>query len=60
MREAAMMGKAEHGILEIAEDIDIGSFRGQRRRGRSQGRLAIEAGTAQAGAGQKMSDGFQN
>ena len=60
MRKAAVMGKAEYRAFEVAEDVDIGSFRGQRHRGRSQRRLAIESGTAQAGASQEVSDWFQS
>ena len=60
MSEAAMMGKAEDRILEIAEDVDIGRFRGQRHRGRRQRRFAVEPGAAQAGASQKVSDRFQS
>ncbi len=59
MGEAAMMSKAEDRIFEISDDVDIGSFRRQRHRGRGQRRLPVEPGTGQAGAGKKVSDRFQ-
>ena len=60
MRESAMMGEAEDRILEMSDDVDVRRFRRQRHRGRSQRRLAVEAGTPQAGSGQKVGDGFQS
>ena len=59
MGEAAMVGEAEDGIFEVPDDVDIGSFRRQRHGGCGQCCLTIEPGTRQAGAGQKVSDGFQ-
>ena len=59
MRKAAMMSEPEGGAAEAAEDIEIGSLRGERERERGQRGFAVESGTAQARARQKMGDGFQ-
>ena len=59
MGETAMVGKAEDGVFEISNNVDIGGFRRQSHRGGGQRRLAVEPGTGQTGAGQKVSDGFQ-
>jgi hypothetical protein len=59
MSEAAMMGEAEDRAFEIAEDIEIRRFRGQRGSGRGQSRPAIQPGASQACAGEEVSDGFQ-
>ena len=59
MGEAAMMGKAKDRVFEISQDVDVGSFRRQGHRGGGQRRLAIEAGTGETGAGEKVGDGFQ-
>jgi hypothetical protein len=60
MRETAMVGEAEDGIFEICQDVDIGHFGGQRHGSRGQCRLAIEPGTRQAGASEKVGDRFQS
>jgi len=60
MREAAVMGEAEDRSFEIADYIEIGRFRCERERGCGQRRLAVQPGTAHAGAGQEVGDGFQS
>jgi hypothetical protein len=59
MRESAMVGKAEHRILEISDDVDVRGFRRQRHRGRCQCRLPVESGTGKAGSGKKVSKRLQ-
>jgi hypothetical protein len=54
-----MMGEAEGRAAEAAEDIEIRSLGGESERERGQGGLAVESGSAQARASQKMGDGFQ-
>ena len=60
MGKTAMVGKAEDRILEIPQDVDVRRFGCQRHCGRGQRRLAIEPGTPQARARQKMCDRFQD
>jgi len=59
MGEAAMMGEAEDRVLEISQDVDIGSFRRQGHRGGGQCCFPVEAGTGETGSGEKVGDGFQ-
>ena len=55
-----MVGETEDRALEVADDVEVGRFRRQDHGGGGEGGLAIEAGTAQAGAGKKVSDRFQD
>ncbi len=59
MGEAAMMGETEGGAAETAEDVQIGSFRGESECERSQRGLAVESGAAHACAGEKVGNRFQ-
>ena len=54
-----MMGEAEDWPVHAPEDIEVGSFRGERGCGRGQCGLAIEPSFPYACAGQEVSDGFQ-
>ena len=51
--------KGESRTAEAAEDVEVRSFCGERKRQRGQRRFAVEAGAAEACASEKMSDGFQ-
>ena len=57
--ESAMVGKAERTAVEAGENIQIGSFGGERERERGQHSLAVQPGAAHAGAGEEMGEGFQ-
>src|SRR5438067_12543595 len=59
MSEAAMMSEARDWINEIHDHVNVGNFCGDDHGGGGQGRLAVEAQAAEAGAGEQMSDGFQ-
>lgn len=54
-----MMGEAKGRPADLAQDIEIGSFGGERQGQRCQGRLAIQPGAPQAGPGQEVSDRLQ-
>ncbi len=54
-----MMGKGEGRAAKAAEDVEVGSFGGERERERGQRGLAVESGAAQACTGQEMGNGFQ-
>src|SRR5215469_17801565 len=59
MGEAAVVGKPIHRPFESPNYIEVGGFRRQRHgRGGERG-FAVESGSAEAGSGQKMGDGFQ-
>ncbi len=54
-----MVGEAEGGTAQAAENIEIGGFGGEREGERGQRGLAVEAGASEAGAGQEVGQGFQ-
>lgn len=60
MGETAMMGEAENRAADLADDIQVGGFCGQREGRSGQRRLAIQPRSPEAGAGQKVSDWFQS
>ena len=57
--KATMMRETEGRAAEAAEDVEIGSLRGERESERGQRGLAVESGAAHARAGQEMGDWFQ-
>src|SRR5215469_1258504 len=59
MGEAAMVSKAIHRPFESPKYIEIGRFRRQRHGCGGERSFAVESGSAEAGSGQKMGDGFQ-
>ena len=60
MREPAMMGERENRAVESAQHIQIGRLSCQRHRRSGECGPAIEAGTSQARAGEKMRDRFHD
>jgi hypothetical protein len=54
-----MVSETERVTTEAGEDVEIGSFGGEREGERGQRGLAIQPGAAHAGAGEEMGDGFQ-
>src|SRR5579863_2272035 len=60
MSEAAMMSEAENRVLNFTKHIQVGSLRGQCDRDCGQRRLAIQSRARHAGAGEKVSNGFQS
>ena len=47
MRKPAVMGKSkDRAAKKPSEDVEVGSFGGERHGGRGQRRFAIESGTA--------------
>ena len=58
VRDAAMVLELLDRPGESPEDIEIGSLGGQHRGQSGVGRLAVESGAANAGAGEEMGDGF--
>src|SRR5215469_15910166 len=59
MGEAAMVSKAIHRPFESPKYVEIGRFRGQRHGCGGERGFAVESGSAEAGSGQKMGEGFQ-
>jgi len=59
MRESAVMRKGERSSSKTAQDVEVGSFGGQRERERGERRLAIEPGAPHTRAGQKVGERFQ-
>ena len=57
--DAAMVLKSGDGAFELPEHIHVSGLGGQHHGHGGQRRLAIEAGAAKAGAGQKMGNGIQ-
>src|SRR5450631_3701553 len=56
-----MVGKAKRRPTnDSADDVEVGSFGGERERERGQRGLAVESGASHAGAGQEVGDGFQS
>ncbi len=51
VRDAAMMLELFDGAGESPEDVEVGGLGGQHRSERGVGRLAVESGAADAGAG---------
>jgi len=60
MGEAAMMFEAIDRAVEAREHVEIGRLSSQRHCRRGERGLAVEAGAAEAGPGQKVCDRFQN
>ena len=56
---STMMLEGGNRAFEQPQYIEIGRLGRERHGQRSVGRLAIEAGTPQAGSGQEVGDGFQ-
>ena len=59
MRESPVMSETEDWAAELPYDVKIGSFGRKRQGGGRQRCLAIQPRAPDAGAGQKVSDGFQ-
>ena len=59
MREAAVVSETVHRPFESPKHIEVGRLRRQGHGCRGQRGLAVESGSAEAGSGQEMSDGFQ-
>ena len=60
MRDAAMMLQLFDRAGESPKDVQIGGLRRQHRGERGVSRLAIQSGSANACAGEEMSDWFHS
>ena len=60
MGDAAMVLEPADRPAEVTDDVEVSRLRREHARGGGVQRALVEpAGTADAGAGQEMSDGFQ-
>ncbi len=58
VRDTAVVLEAFDGPGKLPENIEVGGFGGQHRGESGVGRLAIEAGAPDAGAGEEMCEGL--
>lgn len=60
MRKTAMMCEAEGAPAKASENIEVGSFRRERKRQRGERCFSVQPGASQGRAEQEVGDGFQS
>src|ERR1051326_4174540 len=60
MGDAAMVGEAVNRPVQVPEHVEVGSFRRQHQGDGGQRRFAIQAGAAEAGPCQEVSERLQS